>query len=91
MKNRRRKRPAPPLKAPEPYKSVIDSACAVDRAYFEAHPGEKSYVRPLVPGECWPLDPRANMVEVVKLGPGARVRRPFFLLDCTQMLVAERS
>lgn len=44
----------------------LDQARALDRAYFAAHPKAKSYVRPLIEGECllYPDPPKGTRVAV---------------------------
>jgi hypothetical protein len=33
----------------------MERACEIDRAWFEAYPGGKSYLRPAIPGEFGPF------------------------------------
>lgn len=44
--------------------SGVERARAADRAYFAAHPGAKSYTRPLIDGECAALPPGARVQAV---------------------------
>ena len=54
---------------------AIERASELDRVYFEQHPGETEYVRPIVPGE-FPPEVDANNVMVTQVTPGIRVRVP---------------
>lgn len=75
---------------------AVERASAADRRYFLAHPAEASYLRELVPGEfgeasraallaglgLGAIDGLAGevMVEVTQIRPGARQRRPAYVL-----------
>jgi hypothetical protein len=69
----------------EPYKTIIDRVNDRDRAFFDAYPNERGYLRPYIPGECPPdvLDrmgsahpPQDCWVFVWNFGPGCRCRQP---------------
>ena len=60
---------------PEPWGSLIDEVCEQDRAFFEAHPGRRSYTRPVVPGEFWPAEAAGGLVRVILVAPGVRARQ----------------
>ena len=76
--------------------AAVERASAADRAYFLAHPGQASYLRALVPGEfgeqsrahllcglgLGAIDGLEGevMVEVTQIRPGARQRRPAYVL-----------
>lgn len=60
----------------------LDEAMELDRAWFEAHPGEWYYSRPPVAGEFLFPDPPGLAlirVAVVQLAPGVRVRHQVFV------------
>ena len=65
---------------PQPYAYLMDAACAMDRKWFEEHPGKRQYVRFLQDGELWPFvatpPPEGchNVIRVTALAPGNRVR-----------------
>jgi hypothetical protein len=42
------------LRPPRRFGRIMEAVCDQDRAYFLANPGERFYVRLLVPGELWP-------------------------------------
>lgn len=50
-----------------------DRARALDRAYFQAHPTAKSYVRPYIEGECTALPPGVTVECVAVAFVSARV------------------
>lgn len=64
------------VKIPEPFSTIIDNVRDADRRHFETHPDARSYMRPAVPGEFYPLTLRARFVIVRQIRPGARVREP---------------
>jgi len=58
--------------------AIQDGVAAMDREYFENHPGEKVYVRRVVSGE-FPaelLEGPVNAVTVTQIEPGVRTRIP---------------
>jgi hypothetical protein len=59
-----------------------DDQMALDREWFEQHPGAESYVRPRQPFEMAEVLPRPPfgwtwMVEVTYVADGVRMKRPF--------------
>lgn len=64
------------VKLPEPYATIINEVCARDCQYFEQHPGIKSYVRPSVKGEFYPLPIVAKFVIVHRVAESIRIREP---------------
>jgi hypothetical protein len=65
----------------DPHEGAVEAACDLDRAYFDEHPNEATYVRRPIDHElCGPfetcLDYSTLVVEVVSLGPGVRARMP---------------
>jgi hypothetical protein len=65
-----------PREAASQREGAIDRACEGDRLWFECHPGRDVRIRPLMAGECLPLDDPSGqaMVLVRQLRPGVRVR-----------------
>lgn len=63
--------------APPAEGKIIDSVMAIDRAYFEAHPGEACFLRDPIVGEFWPQGdpPPGWAVLVEQMAPGIRRRR----------------
>lgn len=67
---------------------AADAASAADRAYFEQHPEEESYVRPAIPGELpflgLPAPPPGffweKLITVENVQPGIRCRHGWSLL-----------
>ena len=55
-----------------------------DAAWFSTHPRRAHRVREAFPGEH---DPKPDFVVVRQLRPGARVRKPFTLIECSSDLV----
>lgn len=59
----------------------VEEACTEDRRYFEAHPGDRRYVRPArahelcVPGMPCFVMPAGACVEVIYVRHGLRTRR----------------
>lgn len=69
--------PQPNHTPPSRVQRLIERANDRDREYFQRNPSEDAYIRPYVPGECFPYhEPRATHVIVTRLGPGIRTRRP---------------
>jgi hypothetical protein len=65
------------LTIPEPFDSVVEQACAADRAFFEQHPDAVARVRRIVPGEFWPHRfADETKVRVVLVAAGVRLREP---------------
>ncbi len=64
------------MNAPEPFGAIIDGVSAMDREYFEANPGQSSYVRGMVPGEFWPYNIDLPYVKVTSMEDGVRTREP---------------
>jgi hypothetical protein len=63
------------LTPPRRFRRIIDAVQARDRAYFEQHPFESSYLRPHIPGESWPvLDHPGTHVLVTQIVPGFRTK-----------------
>ena len=50
---------------------------ALDRKYFQDHPGENEYTRPFVPGESWParFHPVPDLTLVIKVTEDFRLRQ----------------
>ena len=69
------------MQPPDP--TVVEQVSEVDRAWFEAHPGRRTYVRRLVSAEGpGPLPWSGNGVAAVvvnQVRPGVRVRLPAYL------------
>jgi hypothetical protein len=61
----------------EPYVTIVEQASAVDRAYFEEHQTESSYIRKAIPGELGPPveDYQGAYVVVTQICLGMRHRR----------------
>ena len=64
-----------PIRPPRRFARLINRVRERDREYFERHPGETEYLRPVVPGETWPfLDAPGTHVLVTRIGPGIRAK-----------------
>jgi hypothetical protein len=65
-----------PHEMPSPYGDIVDGVCAADKQWFEDRPGEQSFLRPYVDGECWPqLMPEGTMVRVTRITDRMRTRK----------------
>lgn len=63
------------IAAPPQFQRIIDAVNASDRAYFDQHPTETSYLRPYIPGETWPiLDHPGTHMLVTLIAPSIRTR-----------------
>lgn len=62
-------------RVPEPWGSLIDDVCEADQAFFDSHPGRRSYTRPVVAGEFWPVEVTRGLVRVILVAPGVRARQ----------------
>ena len=69
----------------EPYATIGEKVNERDRAYFAAHPSERHYLRPFVPGEHSPeaiaamgIKPpgQDDWILVWNVAPGMRIRQP---------------
>jgi hypothetical protein len=73
------------LTPPRRFRRIIDAVKARDRAYFEQHPLESSYVRPYIPGETWPvLYHPDTFVLVTQIMPGFRTKVMFIRQEAAQ-------
>jgi len=68
----------------EPFATITERVTERDRAYFEANPDARRYIRPYIPGEISPdaiaasggLAPSQDAVVIIEqIAPGARIRR----------------
>ena len=60
---------------PDAIGAHVDAVMAMDRAWFECHPGELSYQRDYIAREFWPLrHPIATIVTVRYFGKDMRTR-----------------
>lgn len=62
---------------PDERSRIVEERMAHDRAYFEEHPDEVEFVRPMVDDEFWPVHIVGTTHVIVRsLGPGLRTREP---------------
>lgn len=61
---------------PRRFDRLIERVMERDREYFTRHPKARSYIRPYVPGECWPAQINADKVRVTRIADGLRIREP---------------
>lgn len=100
-----KKAPRRDCEAPKVYSDTVDFACDLDRTFFAKNPLSRSYVRPYVSGEFWPLDAHVDtalveyvervkgplLIGVTALESGLRTRQPLFDLETLNALGATRN